>query len=470
MKQRRKKTKNHDTIAAISTAAIPSAIGIIRISGKKTSKICSQILYKNQKPLTEEYFYKNPRYVTYCDLVISNKMLDQVLFTFFKAPHSFTGEDMGEISMHGNPILMRKVLESLFTLGARPAERGEFTKRAYLNGKLDISSAEAISRLINARSKFELELAQKNLFGELWKLESRLRSELMNIKAECEAEIDFSTEDLTFESLEERKNRFKNVIELCQKIISGSQRAEQMIQKTKIVIYGEPNVGKSSLMNLILGKERAIVSHIPGTTRDFLTEDLYLEGLPIQLVDTAGIRETEDLVEKLGIQRSEKEFESANVRILVVDLSQNSNVDKFFERYATKLQNTIVLGNKCDILHPTWNLNEFSQRLTEMGAYFVKCSCKSKEGVDELLEKIHELISSSEIHEDVVLLEERNIYLLKKIISNLETALTLINENAPSEIYVKEVDSCLELVGQINGRIDTEEILGRIFSKFCIGK
>lgn len=396
--------------------------------------------------------------------------MDQVLFTFYKAPNSFTGEDMGELSMHGNPILMRKVLELLFTLGARPAERGEFTKRAYLNGKLNISSAEAISRIVNARSKFELELAQKNLFGELQKLESRLRSELINIKAECEAEIDFSTEDLTFESLEERKNRFKRVIELCQKVIDGSQRAEQVIQKTKIVIYGEPNVGKSSLMNLILGKERAIVSHIPGTTRDFLTEDLYLEGLPIQLVDTAGIRETEDLVEKLGIQRSEKEFESANVRILVIDLSQSYDVNKFFERYGTKLKNTIVLGNKFDILHSTWNLNEFAKNLSEVGARFIKCSCKSKEGVDELLSKIHELVSSSENHEDFILLEERNIYLLKQIISNLNQALKLLEENAPAEIYVKEIDCSLDLVGQINGRIDTEEILGRIFSKFCVGK
>ncbi len=392
------------------------------------------------------------------------------MFTFFKAPNSFTGEDMGEISLHGNPILMRKVLELLFTLGARPAERGEFTKRAYLNGKLDISSAEAISRIVNARSKFELELAQKNLFGELQKLESRLRSELLNIKAECEAEIDFSTEDLTFESLKERKSRIDRVIQLCKKIINGSQRVEQIIQKTKIVIYGEPNVGKSSLMNLILGKERAIVSHIPGTTRDFLSEDLFLEGLPIQLVDTAGVRDTEDPIEKLGIQKSDSEFESANIRVLVIDLSLPFKEEEFLQRYATKLQNTIVLGNKLDICHETWDLERFSYKLKEKAAYFIACSCKSKQGLDELIETIHKLVTKQEIHEDVILLEERNFYLLTQIQNSLQNALKLIEENAPAEIYVKEIDFCLSLIGKINGRVENEEILGRIFSKFCVGK
>lgn len=468
---RKMKTKSsQDTIAAISTAAVPSAIGIIRISGKDVAKICSQILYKNNQNLSETYIYQNPRYVTFCELKTSSQKLDQVLFTFFKAPHSFTGEDMGELSLHGNPILMRKVLELLFTLGARPAERGEFTKRAYLNGKLNISSAEAISRLVNARSKFELELAQKNLFGELQRLESRLRSELLNIKAECEAEIDFSTEDLTFESLEERKLRIEKVIQLCKKIINGSQRAEQIIQKTKIVIYGEPNVGKSSLMNLILGKERAIVSHIPGTTRDFLSEDLFLEGLPIQLVDTAGVRDTQDPIEKLGIQKSESEFETANVRVLVIDLSYPYDEDEFLKRYATKLRNTIVLGNKLDIIHQTWDLEKFKSILKEKEAHFVACSCKSKQGLEELIETIHKTVEQQEFQEDIILLEERNFYLINQIQNSLQNALKLIEENAPAEVYVKEVDLCLELVGEINGRVENEEILGRIFSKFCVGK
>lgn len=408
--------------------------------------------------------------MTLCELKTFSQKLDQVLFTFFKAPHSFTGEDMGEISLHGNPILMRKVLELLFTLGARPAERGEFTKRAYLNGKLDLSSAEAISRLVNARSKFELELAQKNLFGELHKLESRLRSELLNIKAECEAEIDFSTEDLTFESLQERKFRIERVIQLCKKIINGSQRAEQIIQKTKIVIYGEPNVGKSSLMNLILGKDRAIVSHIPGTTRDFLSEDLFLEGLPIQLVDTAGVRETQDPIEKLGIQKSEAEFETANVRVLVIDLSFPFNEENFLQRYAPKLKDTIVLGNKVDILHETWDLDNFSSKLKQKGAYFVAFSCKTKQGLEELLETIHKLIEKQEFQEDLILLEERNFYLINQIQNSLQNALKLLEENAPAEVYVKEIDLCLERIGEINGRVENEEVLGRIFSKFCIGK
>jgi tRNA modification GTPase len=460
----------NDTIAAVSTAAYPSAIGIIRISGPLVTQICSQILFRKDKPISKEWMQTHPRFSTYCELVFSQEKLDQVLFTFYPSPNSFTGEDMGEISLHGNPILLKKTLDILFTLGARPAQKGEFTKRAYFNGKLDISSALAISQVISARSKFELELAQKNMFGEIHRLESRLRSELINIKAECEAEIDFSTEDLTFESLEQRKLRIKSISQLCKKVISGNERAQSIIQKSKIVIYGEPNTGKSSLMNLILGRERAIVSHIPGTTRDFLAEDLYLEGLPIQLVDTAGVRETKDPIEKQGIERSEKEFSTANVRILVIDLSLAYDLRNFENKYLDKLAGTIVVGNKLDLVHPSWDLISFEEYLKQKNSSFVEFSCKSKIGLENLLQKIHAHISSEENFQDLVLLEDRNLYLLKKILHCLQEADKLIEENAPVEVYVKEIDQALDYVGQINGRIDTEEVLGRIFSKFCVGK
>jgi tRNA modification GTPase len=297
-----------------------------------------------------------------------------------------------------------------------------------------------------------------------------LRSELINIKAECEAEIDFSTEDLTFESFQERKERLKKVRELCQKVISGNDRAQKIIQKSKIVIYGDPNTGKSSLMNLILGRDRAIVSNIPGTTRDFLAEDMHLEGLPIQLVDTAGVRDTNDPIEKLGIERSEKEFATANIRVLVIDLSLPFKENEFLERYANKLERSIILGNKFDIIDPSWDLDYLKELLKSRNSSFVKCSCKQRIGVDELIAEIHSHISGEENSGDMVLLEERNLYLLKKILDSLEKAETLMEENAPAEIYVKEIDFTLMYIGQINGRVDTEEILGRIFSKFCVGK
>lgn len=459
-----------DTIAAVSTAALPSAIGVIRISGYRVTSICSQILSRNNIPISEEWMRSHPRFSTYCELASRFEKIDQILFTFYAAPNSFTGEDMGELSLHGNPILIKKALELIFSLGARPAEKGEFSKRAYTNEKLDISSALAISQVISARSRFELELAQKNMFGEMHRLESRLRSELINIKAECEAEIDFSTEDLTFESFEERKNKIKTVTEICKKVIKGNDRAQNIIQKSKIVIYGDPNTGKSSLMNLILGRERAIVSHIPGTTRDFLSEDLHLEGLPIQLVDTAGVRDTSDPIEKLGIERSEKEFSTANVRILVIDLSIPYENKSFENKYSDKLERTIVLGNKYDIIHSSWDLNSLQEYLHQKNSSFVKCSCKLKTGVDELIREIHLHISKEDSMEDMILLEDRNLYLLKKILDSLENAERLMEENAPAEVYVREIDFALEHIGQINGRIDTEEILGRIFSKFCVGK
>ncbi|EMO06805.1 ferrous iron transport protein B-like protein, partial [Leptospira interrogans serovar Icterohaemorrhagiae str. Verdun HP] len=194
----------------------------------------------------------------------------------------------------------------------------------------DLTEVEAIGRLISARSRFELELAQKNVFGEVTRFTSNLRSQLISLKAECEAEIDFSTEDLTYESLEERKTRIENVKSLCQTLISKSSSAEKLIQQFRIVLYGEPNTGKSSLMNVLLGKERSIISEIPGTTRDYISEEIFLEGIPVRLVDTAGVRETTDHIEKLGIERSEKEFQSADVRLFLVDVSKKEKLERVY--------------------------------------------------------------------------------------------------------------------------------------------
>ncbi len=458
----------NDTIGAVSTALLNSAIGIIRISGPGVLHTSSSLLYKNEKKLESEYLRTNVRKALTCDF--GNPHLDRIVYIYYAGPNSYTGEDMAEFSFHGNVILMKKALTMIFETGVRPAERGEFTKRAFLSGKLDITSAEAVHRVITARSGYELEMAQKNLFGETHRLVSRLRSDIIGLKAECEAEIDFSTEDLTFESLEERKKRMQYEIYLSEKTLKNSERAESVFDKRKIVIFGEPNAGKSSLLNLLLGRDRAIVSPVPGTTRDFLSEDIDLGGIPLRLVDTAGIRDTEDQIEKAGIEKSRREFDSADIRIAVFDTSVPFNEKEIQKNYKNMHEGTVFVLNKSDIMHSDWKTDRLKSVLGITDSAFISVSCTARTGINELLHEINERMHERKTDSDFVFLEDRNRYYFRMISESVKTALELFDAGAPSEIYVQDIDKALSAIGKIQGKADTEEILGRIFSKFCVGK
>ncbi|MCW7505438.1 tRNA uridine-5-carboxymethylaminomethyl(34) synthesis GTPase MnmE [Leptospira paudalimensis] len=459
-----------DTIAALSTAQGPGAIGILRVSGSLVLPISLSVLEKNGTALTETFLQNQKRTAIFCDFVENGNPLDQIVFFYFPAPNSYTGEDLAEFHLHGNPILLKRALHVLFDKGARPASKGEFTKRAYLNGKINLSGAEAISRLIEARSKYELELAQKNVFGEITKLSSKIRSDLISLKAECEAEIDFSTEDLTFESLEQRKNRMVDLKNLCSKLIKNSERAESLILQSTVVLFGEPNTGKSSLMNLLIGKDRSIISDVPGTTRDYIAEELSLDGIPIRLVDTAGIRETTDNIEKMGIERSKREADSANVKLLLIDTSVPFEINSFLNKHKDRLFESILVANKVDAKHPTWNLKNLENIQKEYNLTISEISCKTKQGISELLNLLKLKLTSQENTEDLVLLEDRQRYHIQKIESCLSESIQLIENNAPAEIYIQEINVALLEIGQVNGVVENEEILGRIFSKFCVGK
>lgn len=459
-----------DTIAALSTASGPGAIGILRVSGSAVLPIALAVLQKNGSPLTEDFLKNQKRSAIFCDFVDAEKPLDQIVFFYFPSPNSYTGEDLAEFHLHGNPILLKRGLQILFQKGARPAQKGEFTKRAYLNGKINLSGAEAISRLIEARSRYELELAQKNVFGEITKLSSKIRSDLISLKAECEAEIDFSTEDLTFESLEERKNRMVALRNLCTKLIQDSERAENLILQSTVVLFGEPNTGKSSLMNLLIGKDRSIISDIPGTTRDYIAEELSLDGIPIRLVDTAGIRETSDNIEQMGIERSKREADSANVKLLLIDTSLPFDKSLFLSKHKERLRGSILVANKIDEKQKDWNKIELESLQKEFELEITEISCKTKVGISHLLELLKSKLTSKDSAEDVVLLEDRQRYHIQKIESSLSEAILLMEDGAPAEIYIQEINTSLKEIGEVNGYVDNEEILGRIFSKFCVGK
>jgi len=464
-----------DTIAAISTAPGMGAIGIIRVSGSQTIPICLHFLYPStNQTINQEYIESNNRKMVYSEFKSKDKLIDKIVYVFFKGPNSFTGEDLVEFHFHGNGILLKQALNEIFTKGARPAEPGEFTKRAYLNGKLNLPEAEAIGRLIHSRSQFELELAQKNFFGEISKLSSRLRSELVGIKAECEAEIDFSTEDLTFESLEERRGRISKIRTICDSLLSKAARTETMIGRSKVVLFGEPNVGKSSLMNVILGRERSIISDRPGTTRDFISEDLNLKGVPIQLIDTAGIRETEDEIERKGIEQSMRESSSANLRLFLIDTSKPWDFSNYLDKNDKYLAGTILLANKIDIADKSWSTESIRLKLKALdlksNVEILEISCKTGQGIPELIQIMEEKISDSGQSEEYILLEDRQKYHFQMISESLSRADDLMLSSAPAEIVVKEIDEAVRQVGTILGVVSNEEVLGRIFSTFCVGK
>lgn len=464
--------RESDTIAAISTAPGTGAIGILRVSGQLTKGICSQVLtpIRSQEHPSQSLLQK-PRMAVYCnfrDPAGQGKVLDRILCLYFQNPHSYTGEDMAEFQFHGNPILLREALEVLYRLGARPALPGEFSKRAYLNGKMALTEAEAVARLIHARSRFELELAQKNLFGEISKLSSRLRSELIGIKAEFEAEIDFSTEDLTYESTQARLERIEKIQELCESLLKKSSRADALIGRSKVVLFGEPNVGKSSLMNRLLGRDRSIISDVPGTTRDYISEDLNLSGIPIRLVDTAGVRDTEDSIEKKGIEQSIREAENADIKLFLIDASEDRDWKEFADKNSQYLESSLLIANKIDAKHRSYDRRIFCDRFPDLEIQEI--SCKTGEGVECLLESLEKRLAQSEDSSEYVVLEDRHKYHFQEMVVCLQKAKELVQESAPAEIAIKEIDEAIHHVGQINGVVGTEEILGRIFSVFCVGK
>ena len=457
-----------DTIAAISTGLSASAIGIIRISGSNILEISSSILRRNNKQIEPDTIKHSARKALLCELHDGARSIDQILFLYFPAPHSFTGEDMAEFHLHGNQILLKTALDLLFQQGARPAEKGEFSKRAFLNNKMGLADTEAINRIIHARSRFELELAQKNVFGELSRLASQIRSELINLKAECEAEIDFSTEDLTFETQEQRKQRILALLALCQEILKKSARAEAIVNNQKIVLFGAPNTGKSSLLNRLVGKERAIISEIPGTTRDFIAEDLSIEGIPVRLVDTAGVRETDDKIEKMGIEKSLQEFKNANIKIFMIDVSLPFDIGDFIKQNPEVLDGLILVANKIDAKHQSWSPQQVAARLKNL--QICEISCKTGEGLEELMAVVAQKLKHGENSDDYVFLEERHRYHFQKIVTSLERTTKLMAEQAFAEIYIKEINTAIEEIGFINGKVCNEEVLGRVFSRFCVGK
>ena len=454
------------TIVSISTAPGIGGIGIIRMSGNETFEILNKIF----KPKKEQKIEEIKGYtMKYGEIIDNNQIIDEVLVSYFKAPKSYTTENMCEINSHGGSIIVKKILEICLKNGADMAEPGEFTKRAFLNGRIDLAQAESVIDLINAKSDREAKSGIKQLEGALSKEIKDIKQEIMNVLVNIEVTIDYPE----YDTPEVQKQELTMMLEKVEKKLS---QLEESFDNGKIIkegiktaIIGKPNAGKSSLLNTILKEERAIVTDIEGTTRDTIEEFVTVKGIPIKLVDTAGIRNAKDEVEKIGIQKSIEEAQNADLIIAIFDSSKElTNEDKEIIDLI-KGKKAIILLNKTDL--PS-KIDENNKQLKENAKNIIKISAKNNQGINKLYDKIAEMFSLNQINLDneVLITNVRHKNIISKALQNVKKANEAILVNMPIDIVTIYIKESLEDLGEITGEYVTEDIINEIFSKFCLGK
>jgi len=446
-----------EPIVAIATPYGEGAIGIVRLSGKGVLELV--------KPYFKTKGEIKPRYAHYGKLVDEKgEEIDEGILVYYKAPRSYTGEDMVELNLHGNPYILRRAVELFVRAGARLAEPGEFTKRAFLSGKLDLTQAEAVAELISAKTELARRIALKQLKGELSKLVRPLREKLLTLSAYLEADIEFAEEDIPTLSREEVLALLGEVLSGIEELLKTAKTGKALREGIKLAIVGKPNVGKSSLFNALLKEERAIVTEVAGTTRDYIEETLHIKGVPVKLVDTAGIRETEDPVEKIGVERSRKKLEEADLVLFVVDASRPLTGEDFAIYELIKEKEHLVVANKSDL--------PLKAELEKFPAEnIIKVSALTGEGLEQLSEFILKK-AGVRLEESVnIYVSLRHETLLKKAQEVLERLRRSYEAGPVSpEIAMLDVREASDYLGEILGEVTTEEVLGKIFSTFCIGK
>lgn len=461
---------NDDTIAAISTPLGEGGIGIVRLSGKDSLDIVDKIfLSPKNKRIKGLRSYQ----ITYGYIIdpATGEKIDEVIVSVMKSPYSYTREDVVEINCHGGMIPLRKTLEVVLKQGARLAEPGEFTKRAFINGRIDLSQAEAVLDLIRAKTEESSRIAFEQLQGGLSEKITDLRDKLIGICAHVEAYIDFPEDEIEVKSDQTLLENLRNVRTELEALLKTYNEARFFREGLAIAIVGRPNVGKSSLLNTLLKKDRAIVTEIPGTTRDIIEEYLNIKGLPIRIMDTAGIRDVEDIAEKEGVRRSIKSIENADLVIAIFDRSESHHVEDLEIIEKIKNKNIIVVFNKSD-LPPILDKKIIISQLMPYTSNFLDISALRGDGIEELKNKIFEscLKDWKEEREGVVVSNLRHKLAIEKASEAIGGAIRALIENYPLEIFALELREALDRLGEIVGVVTTDDILNRIFSEFCIGK
>lgn len=448
-----------DTITAVATSMGTSAVNIIKISGSESISIVNNLFTKD---LTKV----NANTINYGYIKDKDEIIDEVLVSVFRSPNSQTGEDLVEINTHGGISVTNKVLELVLNNGARLAEPGEFLKRAFLNGKKDLIEAEAISDLINAKTEIARKMSVKGLSGELSKKIKSLRDKILNIIANIEVNIDYPEyEDVIIYTNELLKTSIKEIHNELEILVKESEKGSLINNGIKVGIVGKPNVGKSSLLNSLINEDKAIVTDIEGTTRDIVEGSITLNGITLNLIDTAGIRDTENLVEKIGVEKSKEIIEKSDLLIGVFDSSRPFTIEDEDVLNCIKEKKHIIILNKTD-LDPKIDINKFKNE------DIIKLSVKDNTGINELLNKIKELFNLNEIDtgDFTYLSNARQISLIKSALS-LSEEVTKQNElNTPVDLIQIDLQNLWEKLGEITGSTYKDELLDEIFSKFCLGK
>ena len=454
------------TIASISTAPGIGGIGIIRMSGEKSFEVLDKIfIAKNKQNIDEIKGYT----IKYGNIVEDGDIIDEVLVSYFKAPRSYTTENMCEINSHGGTIVVKKILELCLKNGAELAEPGEFTKRAFLNGRIDLAQAESVIDVINAKSDREAKSGIKQLEGFLSKEIKEIKQEIMDVLVNIEVTIDYPEYDTPEVQQEELSKMLQSVGQRLIKLEKSFDNGKIIKEGIKTAIIGKPNAGKSSLLNAILKEDRAIVTDIAGTTRDTIEEFVTINGIPLKLIDTAGIREASDKVEKIGVEKSIKLAEEADLVIAIFDSSKELTEEDIEILKLIENKKSIILLNKNDLNSV---ISENDEQLKKASKNILKISALNKTGIDELYEKISELFNLNEINldNDILITNVRHKNIISKSLENVKKANEALNMNMPIDIitiYIKEI---LEDLGEITGEVVTEDIINEIFSKFCLGK
>lgn len=444
-----------DTIAALATPVGTSAIAVVRASGADVQNLTSRIFGAVPPP-------RHAQHADYRDA--DGNLVDDVLFTCFAAPHSFTGEDTLEISCHGNPFIAQKILEDLLARGCRSAEPGEFSKRAFLNGRMDLSQAEAVMDLIHARSERALAAANQQLRGALGRQMESLISQLTNILAHIEAYIDFPDEDLPTEDRRAVLGRLTELQAATARLLSTSHYGAMLREGIRTVILGEPNAGKSSLLNRLVGRERALVSAEPGTTRDYLEECIVVGPHALRLVDTAGLNPAPSPIEKRGMDKTLEQAAGADLFLWVLDATRPVPVLPPETQAALRPENTIVVLNKSDLPMPHIG--------APAGYRALEVSALTGDGIESLRDQIAALADSFQVNvgDDLIAINARHAHALGEAKECLAGARQKLEGGISSELVASDLRGAADAFGEIAGKIDNEKVLDRLFATFCIGK
>lgn len=453
-----------DTIAAIATAYGEGGIGIIRISGPDTLEILKKVFAPRGKKIEN-------RKMTYGHIVDSEngQTIDEVLSVFMESPHTYTKEDVAEINCHGSMVSLRKTLELTLKNGARLAEPGEFTKRAFLNGRLDLSQAEAVIDLVKAKTDKSFDVAMEQLEGSLSSEIKKIRAKMMDLLVNVTVNIDYPDEDIEELTYAKMGEDISQLVDMIETLLDTADSGRIIREGLKVAIIGKPNVGKSSLMNQLLKESRAIVTDIPGTTRDTIEEVMSIKNIPVLITDTAGIRETEDQIERMGIEKSKKSFNEADLIIFVMDTSREiSSEDEEIMEYIGS-RRCIVMRNKID-LGISWEKEEIQKKLPH--SVVLETSMMERIGVEQIEEEILNMVYSGKAqqNESLFVTNARHKDLLEKAKSSLKDAADMTAMGEAMDFIEVDIKNSYDFLGEIIGETFSDDIINEVFSRFCLGK